>query len=371
VGGTNNKTPRDLKRERKEAQQVFAAAVLKENKNACAEYVRSGTCSRGSACTKSHEYTCALPKQQPSAPKTSVQQLQAGSGVGGSGQGGAPFERRKGVCDRWAKSGECRFGDQCRFAHSAQGQSTTSTSAGLSKEAAKLFSVGTTSARIEYESDEEVVDVVLVGSERDAVCMAVTTAQPPRILGWDTMASVHVAQDLSIIPGAKRLPVGKRAHGVGGSKSITHSGPSPLFGGVDMVYIEGGGTPNLLSLGRALQVDKKTGLEGGALFSARGAVRFRVTEEAKVKLAQLYDWLLAQGLVEGTAEMRNNVYEETFGSGPLPVSRRVPDDEEIGEENVCVLDTDEGVCVARVSMFANRVRLDRVDDAIDMLVAWL
>lgn len=130
-------------------------------------------------------------------------------------------------------------------------------------------------------------------------------------IGWDTMASINVANDLTLIPGAKPLPIAKAAFGVGGRRAITHSGPSPIFG-MEMVYIEGGESPNLMSVARALQRDK-TGLDGCAIFTADGAIRFRSTEKVKALLAQLYQELETNDLIEGRAVMKNNVYTETVG----------------------------------------------------------
>jgi len=135
--------------------------------------------------------------------------------------------------------------------------------------------------------------------------------QRAQSLGWDSMASIHVVNDISLIPEAKQVRRPRNAAGVGGVRPITHKGSSPLFNGMRMSFIEGSETPNLMSLGRVLQVDE-TGLPGMEIFTDSGAVRFRADSDIQRKVSRLVDALEAAGLLESTAVMRKHVYEESF-----------------------------------------------------------
>jgi hypothetical protein len=176
-----------------------------------------------------------------------------------------------------------------------------------------------------------------------------------RKLGWDSMASINVVQNLDDIPGARRLRTAREAVGVGGAKPITHSGKSEVFGGIDMAYIEGGGVPNLLSMGRSLQADS-TGHPGIAIFTDKGAVRFRAPPKLQRVIEQLVSQVDSAGLVEGTAVQRGFVYEEDFG-GATPTET---------DEGAALRESAYGVSV---NMYASRVHLDKVDHLLDFMVA--
>lgn len=210
------------------------------------------------------------------------------------------------------------------------------------------------------DSDDEQCDVVLVQPRASNLAFSTKTEnQTSHVfiteLGWDSMCSLHVASSLSIIPGAAAIKRPKSARGMGGVRNITHKGKSDVFGKT-MSYIDGGETPNLLSVGTECQVDD-TGLPGMALFGAQGAVRFRVTPDIEEEFLKLVDRVEKNGMVQGVAVLRNNVYLEAFGNdGP------------VDPESVMMPATDIN-CAVSHNMFANRIHLDSVDNVLDFMVA--
>lgn len=280
---------RDAQKRIKEAQLAFATTVKASDSQACFDFARSGTCSKGDQCRFKHDVSAT------------------GASAGGGGG--------KQPCFEWKSKGECRFGNQCRFAHIQKAPVTKppatpvppkSVSAASKQASQVLF----TKDRVGSDSDDEEVDVVIA---RSPPVMACATSEKTdgqvgskvQYLGWDSMCSLHVASDLAVIPGALPLRKPKEAVGMGGVKPITHKGHSAVFG-KDMSYIEGGGTPNLLSVGQECQRDA-SGMQGVVVFSANGAVRMRVTPELKMAFADLVNQAEAEGLVQGKAVLHNNV----------------------------------------------------------------
>jgi hypothetical protein len=174
------------------------------------------------------------------------------------------------------------------------------------------------------ESEDEDVGCVRVcksgsgGAESDdEACMSAGTVssvgKSSAVLCWDTGSSIHVANALDVLDdGGRPVRRSRDAVGVGGARPITHCGQSSVFNGLEMSFIKGGGTPNLLSVGRVLQQDE-SGLPGLAIFSATGAVHCRVTPVLTAKFTALLNEIESEDLMEGTAVMNNHVYEEQFG----------------------------------------------------------
>lgn len=147
------------------------------------------------------------------------------------------------------------------------------------------------------------------------------------------MASIHVANDMSIIPGAQALDSHKTAHGLGGAKSITHVGRSQIFG-LDMKFIEGGETPNLASVASQLQADAD-----GDMQSA---------------LAKFVDKAEEYGRLEGQAMVKNGVYLEQFN--------------QLDDVMDPVMAMEEQACAVS-SMYAHRVPLSTEDEVVGMLAS--
>jgi hypothetical protein len=111
------------------------------------------------------------------------------------------------------------------------------------------------------------------------------------------------SKTLDVNPGAKAIRSDRQAEGLGGTRSITHQGISPLFG-IEMAYINGGNTPNLLSVGTALQTDDN-GQIGVAIFTHKGAIHMSNNNEIEAMVSALVDRATEMELVEGYATMKN------------------------------------------------------------------
>ena len=335
---------REIHKKIQEAQTAFATALKAADNQMCFEFAKNGACSRGEQCRFKHYGT----------------QMGRGAGKG------------KGECFQWKATGVCPYGTNCRFAHTpkteppkatepaggaAPGKGSKPAGVQVPKPASNVLFM---EDRVPEESENEENYVVLARTPAVMAC-ATSIVRPSEdkkvhVLGWDSMCSLHVADSLDIIPGAVPLRNAKEAVGMGGVKPITHKGHSLIFGKT-MSYIKDGGTPNLLSVGQECQRDR-TGLEGMALFSAGGAVRFRVTPALKEAFAALVDQAEVEGLVQGRAVLRNNVYKEAFGlNGP------------IDPEEVFPVASAASAYAVSHSMFASRIRLDSVDNVLDFMVA--
>lgn len=348
LAGKNKAAPevsnsKDVQKRVKEAQLAFATAIRSADKQACFEFARLGTCSRGDACSFKH----------------------IGGTVSTSGQGGVG----RGECFDWQNTGVCRFGKNCRFKHSPRATEAAKPVASAAPKAPQAPPVqGKPASRVLFTSDKlvdagsesEEVDVVLVRSAGAVACATTVMRSEvvPEVveLGYDSMASLNVAATMEILQDPVPLKKAREAVGMGGVRPITHKGFAPVFGRV-MSFIQGGGTPNLLSVGQECQTDS-SGLPGMVLFSANGAVRFRVTPAMCEAFAEIIDQAEVEGLVRGKAVLRNNVYKEAFGlNGPVEPEEVYP-----------VGDQDSAFAVSH-NMFGSRIRLDSVDTVLDFMVA--
>lgn len=359
-----------LKRIR-EAQQAFATAVVQSDARACFEFAKSGKCSKGDSCRFTHNVSST-----------------------DSATARAPGKRGHRECFNWAKTGKCSY-ENCRWDHPPKGppaptaaapaparsaqMHTQASPSNVPKSAAGVASVPPQSAQKpahskpasrvlftqdlldEDESTEENVDVVLVQAASEAAFATgdqlPQESQGPVWLGWDSMSSLDVAKSLDLLQDPVALRKRNFAVGMGGAKPITHKGLVPMFGKT-MSYIEGGGTPNLLSVGNECKADA-SGLPGMVLFSANGAVRFRVTPELMDDFVALVDKADSMDLVRGKAVRRGNVYQEAFGpSGPI--EPEIAATQERSQESAYAVSH---------SMFASRIRLDSVDQVLDFMVA--
>jgi hypothetical protein len=347
-----NISVKEAQRRVREAQQVLTTVEVNTNKKPssnCFTWERTGACPYGDKCRFLHP-----------APEI--------------------VKRRGRVCQEWKWTGKCMRGAECEHVAShtkrvsvssgeaggdAAAASTASSTAAATKQtgsnsikpsqggkaANTLFSLDTIDGWSEDESGDDSVTVgcVLVqesGGECVAAAEEVDVAAECHEMLWDSGATIHVAKDLKLLDGGGK-PVKKRreAMGVGGARPITHVGPSKVFDGLEMVYIDGGSSPNLMSIGRVLQPDSD-GMDKMAIFTGRGAVRFKVTPRMQKEINAVLMDAERSGLVEGHAMQRNFVYRQSFGGSDEVV---LPSGE-VEESDLS--------CAVSVNMFAGRVHLD-------------
>lgn len=128
---------------------------------------------------------------------------------------------------------------------------------------------------------------------------------------------------------------------------------SQVFNGLEMSYIEGGHTPNLLSLGRALKGGKV------AIFTEHGAARLKSTPQIDKMIKTILRIGEQAGLIEGTAKVENYVYKEDFTTRTSPPPAAHPAATALAEST----------CAVTVSMYAGRVKLGNEANTIRFMVA--
>jgi len=92
-GAASQLSSKEAQKRLKEAQQIFAMSLKKENNSICFEFAKDGRCSRGDACRFIHTI-------DPSATKPS---------------GGG--DHQPGECHAFKTTGHCNWGDKCKFRH--------------------------------------------------------------------------------------------------------------------------------------------------------------------------------------------------------------------------------------------------------------
>ena len=117
-----------------------------------------------------------------------------------------------------------------------------------------------------------------------------------------------------------------------------------------MNYIEGGCDPNLLSVAKALQPDRETGVHKVAIFTATGAARYNLSTSMRHKLAKLMEEMENDGNLDATAVMRNGVYEQTDNM-----------------TEICNNKEEEAYAVTM--MYVNRAALTSEEELVGMLVS--
>jgi hypothetical protein len=353
-GGSGISTESSLANQRKaaeeklkEAQNVFAATLAlgeKPNKNTavCQNFSKFGNCKFGSHCRYKHED--AKEKDESAKRKKSQD------------------------CFSWRDYGTCKFGDTCAFKHGST--SATSNNEHVAsvkdkpvedKKEAKnakvtntLFSVDDSSGWGNGDGSSESVKCILTSSElsNEAKVLNVMDKQDSTKLGWDTMASIHVAKDGTEkqLADLTELQSKRNATGLAGTKPITHCGYNSQFD-LHMHVIPGGNTPNIKSVGKSLQTDGD-GTEYIAIFTAKGATQMSLNWRSKQQIMQILNEASADKSIVGTAIQRNGVYEESFGEDP--------DYGDLSEEESAF---------AVTSMYTHRVPMSSADDIIGMLVS--
>ena len=340
----------------KEAQNVFVTAL--QNDGICRSYTTTGHCRFGKKCRYRHEDSILTKKSK---------QLNEGDGK----------SKSELECFSWRDTGSCRFGDNCNFRHGTpykaqpQLKAQTQVSAvvqepkgsGSNKKTANakvtedLFSVDedTYSAGWKKNNDEKVTFIVAPSLESDSgetekvLNIDSNLGTRSTKLGWDSMASIHVAQRREDLGDVIKLKHSRMANGLGGPRQITHQGYNPQFN-LNMHVIEGGQTPNIKSMGVSLQPDGD-GTEYVAIFTAKGATQMSLSTDSKQRLMAILNQAAAEERIIGTAQQRNGVYEERFSSGL--------------EEDP----TDEEKAYAVTSMYTHRAPMTSADEIIGMLAS--
>ena len=137
-------------------------------------------------------------------------------------------KKRNKVCRLWSE-GNCRFGETCKFQHPEKDKNVEQRQQGRS------------SAQNESEKKQGTLD--FRGAKVNCVIaeetVNATVVKKGMSLGWDTMASVNVARDLSMLSNIKELECQCKVTGLGGEMAITHEGVCEAFGGITMKYIPG------------------------------------------------------------------------------------------------------------------------------------
>ena len=259
-----------------------------------------------------------------------------------------------GMCNLW-KAGNCRFGDGCRFKHGGnqvnpkqqQGQERVSEAKETGNRApssAVSFSALRSGWGGQRAIDEDESDFCVV--ETFDTVNSVKEVKGSMMLGWDSMASIHVAKSLEILREPTLVEKACLVNGLGGERMVTHEGMCPAFN-LKMKFIQDGGTPNLMSLAKVLEEDEK-GFKGIAIFTDKEAVRFRAYPGVVEKVQAVIDAITNEGLVEGYAEVRSGVYQQSF------------------QKDECA-DGDQAMAVT--SMYASRVPLSSGEELIGMLAS--
>lgn len=323
-----DKMKQDEKEKTNENQNAFSISQVKA-RGICFSYANTGQCDRKD-CRFKHEKMSS--SEQTSRP-----------------------------CYNFQNTGKCDRKD-CKYQHvepKNDGEQQESSKKEVPKKAGEKKASSNIFSLLEEEGDSEGHEMnccVIVKRTREKQEDSVYTVNQENTgksvwLGWDTMASLHVAGDKTVIPCAEETSQNKQAQGLGGSLTITHQGRSPIFG-LEMSYIEGGETPNLASVAGLLQPDQdnETGI---AIFTSKGAVRLRANADMHKALAKFVDKAEERGRVEGQAIVRNGVYLEKFDSG-----------EHDFEDN----GTASQVCAVN-SMYAHRVPLSTEDEVVGMLAS--
>ena len=345
---SNSSSRKDAEERLKEAQNVFITSLV--NNGICRSFASTGKCKFGSKCNYKHEETI-LTKN-------------------GSGQA---KDEEKRECFAWRDTGTCKFGDKCRFKHSSKNQSAKEHVTAVkethnivkkdniakdkSQINSKLFSVDDEGPSWGNEGDRENVTCVMTTSSMDedaasdekVLSVKNSNSYSSNKLGWDSMASIHVAKNKDDLGSIAKLRTPRSASGMGGILPITHQGYNSQFR-LQMHVIEGGQTPNIKSVGQALKTDVD-GTEFVAIFTAKGATQMSLTRESKRQIMDILTDAERDQRIIGTAVQRNGIYEEDFGSG---LESEPSEDEK---------------AFAVTSMYTHRVPMSSADDIIGMLVS--
>ena len=207
-------TRKEAEENLKQAQNVFMTTL---DKSACWRMAKHGTCRFGDKCNFKH-----------SGADVSKQNKNEGQG-------------KQAECFAWRDKKACRFGDSCVFMHDKTGQekvtvvndkSATDNSKGNAKVTTTLFNIDDSGDSWGNSKGGERVTCSIASSVEDEPeqVLRVAAENSSDKLGWDTLASIHVAQNKSVLDEAVALKTKRSASGMGGTLPITHQGYSTKFG---------------------------------------------------------------------------------------------------------------------------------------------
>ena len=300
-----------------------------ESRGICRNYANDGTCSYGNNCRYLHEEGSDAPK-------------------------------KPGVYFSFENHGKCaRVG--CKFSHGdAKQKAPIIKKKETEKGGLKVSSENKVTKKIFFENIEEDDRSFMVRVEEDdelAHHMYLSSVDDTNtVLAWDSGTCTNVAGDPRVATrNIRPNTTGKVAVGVGGKSKIVAVADSEIFGEPDFLILGSGGTenkvPNLLSVSKSAQSRGRKPTET-FIFTATGAVRICMTKEDYIKLAEITEKAEHEGRLKGTAELKNGLYEQTFGVTSM---------------------SDKTSNNARVntvtSMYGGRVRLDSVDSLIGLLLS--
>jgi hypothetical protein len=224
----------------------------------------------------------------------------------------------------------------------------------------KILSDSKVTKKVFYENidDDEMSLMVRVedddGLEHQMYVSSVNDAN--LVLAWDSGTCTNVAGDPRVATANIRPnTTGKVAVGVGGKSTIVAIADSEVFGEPDFLILGSGGmdakVPNLLSVSKSTQSRGHKPTEA-FIFTATGAVRICMTKDDYVKLADMTEKAESEGRLKGSAELRNGLYEQTFG----------------GQSTSALIQKDARVNTV-TSMYGGRVKMDSVDSLIGLLLS--
>ena len=356
--GSNDKSSKETEAMVREAQNVFMATLVDHG---LCKYYQQGHCRHGDKCNFKHEETFLS--------KSNVKKSKDKNDNGTKSN-----QVTKKECFKWRDTGACPNGDKCKYLHSTStttmkssndrannvadvknemNQSSSDSSLNPNK---ALFNIDDNGPS--WGNDEESVKCIITEPIEDLQPDTVMHVESqfkrsaPLKLGWDTMASIHVAGDKHVIDKLRPMMSKRTASGMGGILPITHYGYSSSFN-LDMHVIEGGQTPNIKSVGQALQMDGD-GTEYAAIFTAKGATQLKMDARTKLQLMQVIEEATETKRIVGTAVQKNGVYEQTF-EGSLDL------------KNDSMNQSESAYAVS--SMYTKRAPLSSADDIIGMLVS--
>lgn len=325
VGNNNNDSTKYALQKLKEAQNTYPI-ISTNNKGKCYSFLKTGVCDKGSNCPYSHVVSDNVPGET--------------------------------ICRTWASTGTCSYGKRCTWVHSHKEENIIQQKKVDDIKSKSVHSTVLFQLSPDEDSDES-INVILVKDSVQLNSLNVVEindhafSYDDRVIGWDTMASIHVAKNRTIIPNSKECTLNQVAKGVGGTRDITHTGRSPYFDNLEMSYIKDGCTPNIMSVGKILKKDS-SGKDGIAIFTSKGAVRFRATKEITQVITDLVDGLSRNGLIEGSAVMKNNIYSEDCN---------ITENKDLKHCSEA-----DSVFATVINMYANRIKLSDVNTLISFMV---
>ena len=349
ASATSGKSRKEAEDRLKEAQNVFIATL---DSDICKAFAKNGSCRFGDKCKYKHENTMLN--------KTGA-------------------KKKEQECFSWRDHGTCKHGEACRFVHKPKDNSNQSQNKEGNNKESKSVSFSSNDKKNKdskvsnslfgiddndeswgnEDADNEYVKCIIAdggtdegGSYTDTVMHVKTEVKnTQKSIGWDSLSSIHVAGDPSILENMHTLHKPRTAKGMGGTRPITHQGYSRTFG-LNMHVIEGGQTPNIKSIGKALETDGD-GTEYVAIFTTKGATQMAINSKVKRQIMDIVNEASENNRITGTGMKKGGVYFEDLSDSKSGVPQ---------------LDDAENM-YAIASMYTHRAPLSSADEVIGMLAS--